>query len=237
MPVTMGIVAGGQALLGLGQAVFSGRKKQEAKLDQIANQSPMQMGNKAINDYYEQQMARANANPYQSASYLNSMNNIQNTAASGLNALQGRGAVVGGIGRIGAMSNQAAGNALGQAINQSNQANSAYGHAVGMKSADDRAVWQNNVLDPYQRKLQLQQMKAKAANDRFNNGLNMIGSAASNYAGYQAAATGRYQGYNINPPRAYVGSVRSTPTTLNNYANYDRIMGNGYSDLGDYTNR
>lgn len=207
--VVAGIAAGGQALLGAGQMIFSGKNKAQRALESQANQSPMMMGNKGIADYYEQQKARANANPYASASYLNSVNNINLSNASGLAALQGRGAAIGGVGRLNAMSNQAQGNAVAQAENMSNAAQSRYGQATGMKAADDKAVWQNNVLDPYQRKLQLAQMKAKAANDTFNNGVSMIGSAAGNISGVAAAKAGgiykpRVGGTGgIKPPTTY----------------------------------
>lgn len=188
--VVAGIAAGTQALVGIGQMAFSGKKKANAALDAQANNSPMMMGNKGIADYYQQQKARANANPYQSASYLNSMKNVDMSTASGLAALQNSGASIGGVARLVAMKNQASGNAVGQAENQANAAQAHYGQAVGMKASDDRAVWNNNVLDPYTRKLQLAQMKAKAANDTFNNGVNMIGSAAGNVASVGVAKGG-----------------------------------------------
>lgn len=175
--VAIGIGAG--VALGGVQMATSGKGKAQRALEAQANNSPMMTGNKGISDYYEQQKARANANPYASASYLNSINNINLSTASGLAALQGRGAAIGGVGRLGAMSNQAKGNAISQAENQSNAAQARYGQAAGMAAADQKAVWNNNVLDPYQRKLQLAQMKAKAANDQFNNGMSMIGNSVS----------------------------------------------------------
>ena len=89
-----------------------------------------------------------------------------------------------------------------------------------------KAVWQNNVLDPYTRKLQLQQMKTKAANDTFNNGLNMIGSAAANYSAYQSAAA---VGSGYNPSRQRVGG-----STVNNpgYGDYLPDGGN-FNPNGD----
>lgn len=190
--VMTGIAAGAQTALGIGQMVFSGKNKANKALDAQVNNNPMMMGNKGIADYYEQQKSRANANQYQSASYLNSMKNVDLSTASGLAALQDRGSSIGGVARLVAMKNQASGNAIGQAENLSNAAQGRYGQAVGMKASDDRAVWNNNVLDPYTRKLQLAQMKAKAANDTFNNGISMIGNAAGNITSVGAAKAGGY---------------------------------------------
>jgi len=214
----MAISAGVQGLVGLGQAVFSGRKKQERRLDEMAANSPMRLGNKAVNDYYVQQKARAMANPYQTASYINSMNNINSNAATALNSLQSRRSAIAGVGRINAMSNQSSANAVEQAVNQSNRANADYGQSVRMKYSDDDAVFNNNVLDPYQRKLQLQQMKAKAANDRFENGLKMVGDAASNAAAYAVAAEGGNSGSpsSSSQSKPYARTMEQTISTPRN---------------------
>jgi hypothetical protein len=53
-PITIGLVSSGvQALSGLGQTLFSGRKKRERELEEYAKQSPLAKESKSVNDYYQ----------------------------------------------------------------------------------------------------------------------------------------------------------------------------------------
>ena len=60
-----------------------------------------------------------------------------------------------------------------------------------MKSADNQRAFDINTMTPFNRKLQLEQMKGAAAGEQFNAGLTMIGQGAS-AAGTVAAA--KYKG-------------------------------------------
>ena len=183
MPVTLGLVAaGGQALLGLGQTLFSGRGKAEKEFEAQARNSPLAQESKSLNDYYQQARGRYDQNPYQSQQYQIGAGNIQRSTAQGINALQSRGAAIGGIGRLAGIQQNQLGNLGASAEAQRNAAFSQYGQAAQMKTAQDKYLFDVNQATPYNRMLQVKQMKSQAANERANAGMQMVGSALGNAA-------------------------------------------------------
>lgn len=222
MPVTLGLVAaGGQALLGLGQTLFSGRGKAEKEFEAQARNSPLAQESKSLNDYYQQARGRYDQNPYQSQQYQIGAGNIQRSTAQGINALQSRGAAIGGIGRLAGIQQNQLGNLGASAEAQRNAAFSQYGQAAQMKTAQDKYLFDVNQATPYNRMLQVKQMKSQAANERANAGMQMVGSALGSAA-------------NIGMASAYANPKVSTKADLSipQYtapqptiaANYQRIF-------------
>ena len=169
-----------QGVGGLFQSIFSGRKKAQREMEGLLDKSPTYNPNKGIMDYYQESLNRYNENPMQSAMYQNQMRNAQRVTAQGLGALQDRRSALAGVGRLAAIQNDASQNALAQAESRRDARFGQLGQATQMKAGEDRRAFDINVLSPYQRRLQMAQMKAGAANARFDAGLqNMFGGAAN----------------------------------------------------------
>lgn len=195
MPVTIGLVAAGtQALTGLGQTLFSGKKKRQRELEEYAKQSPMYTGNKQISDYYQQALNRYQESPYQSQQYMVGAKNAQRATATGISALQSRGGAIGGISRMAGIQNDALQNLGAQAEAQRNQRFGQLGGATQMKSADEMKKFDINQMTPYNRQLQLKQMKAQAAADAESAGLQTIAGGLGNAAAIGAASAGGTSG-------------------------------------------
>jgi len=188
------------AVVSTGLGVYTTIKGQEAQdkaqstLEQQAKNSPIYKPDKSINDYYQQALNRYQENPYQSQAYQVGAMNAQKATAQGINALQDRRSAIGGIGRLVAGQNMAMQNLGVQAENYKQQQFNRLGSAAQLKSADYQRQFDINQMTPYNRQLQLEQMKAQAAGERYNAGMQMIGQGLS--AGTQAAAIG----YRNAPP-------------------------------------
>lgn len=166
-----------QGLLGLGQTLFSGKRKAEKRLERL--QTPTYGGNAGITNYYNQALQRFNTNPFQTAQYQTSMNNAGRTTAFGLNALQGRGSAIGGISRLAALQNDASLRAGAIAEQNQNQRFNQLGSATGMKYQDDLKRYQQNVLAPYEKQYSLLAAKASGANKTAGAGIqNIFGGLA-----------------------------------------------------------
>ena len=191
------------AAIGTGLGVYTTIKGQEAQnkaqrtLEQQAKNSPLYKPDKSINDYYQEAMNRYQENPYQSQAYQVGAMNAQRATAQGINALQDRRSAIGGIGRLAAGQNMAMQNLGTQAENYRQQQFGRLGSAAQLKSADYQRQFDINEMTPYNRNLQLEQMKAQAAGERYNAGMQMIGQGLS--AGAQAAAIG-YRNAPVTPP-------------------------------------
>ena len=191
MPVTIGLVAAGtQAAVGLGQALFSGRKKKEADLNAFAKQSPLAQESKSLNDYYQQALNRYQENPYQSQQYQLGAMNAQRATAQGIGALQDRRSAIGGIGRLAAGQQTAMQNLGAQAEAQRNARFGQLGQATQAKTAQERYLFDINQMTPYNRQLQLKQYAAQAANAREAAGLQALGSGLGNAAAVEMANIG-----------------------------------------------
>ena len=182
VPLIVGIAAGAQALGGLGQAIFSGRKKRESELNDFAKQSPLYTPNKSINDYYQQALNRYSENPYQSQQYQIGAKNIQRATAQGLGAMQDRRGGIGGVSRLAEAQMSGMQNLGANAEAQRNARFGQYGQASQAKASEDYRAFDINQMTPYNRQLQLKQMAAQAANSRFNAGLQTFSSGLGNLA-------------------------------------------------------
>jgi hypothetical protein len=207
-----------QAGLGVLQSATSGAKARERELDAYAKQSPLYKGSKSIDDYYQEAMNRYRENPYQSQQYQMGAMQARRATVQGLGALQDRRSAIGGASRLQAGQNYAMQNLVAQAEAQRNARFGQLGGATQMKTGEDYRKFDINQMTPYNRMLQLKQLQAQAANDRYNAGLQMIGSAASN-----AALGAMYGGFDKAP------KVNKTPNALSESAN---IIGSPFGKYG-----
>lgn len=174
------IMSGVQALGGLGQMIFSGRKKAERELNAL--QVPTAQGSRSISNFYNEALGRYNVSPTDSAMYRRQQQNINRGLATGLNSLRGRGSALAGAGRLFGGASDAYLNAEVAAENERNRRFSQLGQAAGMQTEDERRLFEINQMMPFQRKDRLAQMKLAAANARFDAGMSNLAGAAGNAA-------------------------------------------------------
>jgi hypothetical protein len=183
-------IAGGAALagVGMGAAQMASANKQQkraqAALERQAANSPLRKESKSLNDYYQQALNRYKESPYQSAAYQQAMQNARRTTASGLSALQDRRSAIGGISRLSGLESGASQRAVAQGEQMQAQRFSELGRATQMKKANEDELFDINEMTPYQRKLQLEQMKGAAAGERYNAGMQMVGQTLGNALSY-----------------------------------------------------
>jgi hypothetical protein len=174
----------GQGLLGAYNAYSSGQQANDyqSRMEEMARNSPLYQGSKPINEYYQQALNRYNENPYQSQQYQLGAMNARQATAQGINALNDRRSAIGGISRLEASQNYSMQNLGNQVEGARNARFSQLGGATQMKNADLMQQFDINKMTPYNRMLQLQQLKTQAANDRYNAGLSMLAQGVSNAA-------------------------------------------------------
>jgi len=226
-PLTLSLISSGiQAGIGALQTATSGAKARERELEAYAKQSPLYKGSKSIDDYYQEALNRYKENAYQSQQYQLGAMNARRAAAQGLGALQDRRSAIGGISRLEAGQNAAMQNLGVQAEAQRNQRFGQLAGATQMKTGEEYKKFDINQMTPYNRQLGLKQLKAQAANERYNAGLQMIGGAASNaamgalYGGFDKApkALAETSNINLNP---YSQMVNPTSQFGTNFINYN----------------
>jgi hypothetical protein len=178
-------IAGASALAGAGlgaASMISGNKQQrraQEALERQAQNSPLYKPDKSIDAYYQEAMNRYRENPYQSQQYQVGQRNIQRATAQGVSALQDRRSAIGGIGRLQANQMGAMQNLGAQAEASRQQRLGQFGQATQLKSSDYQRQFDINEMTPYNRQLQLEQMKAQAAGERYNTGMQMLGQGVS----------------------------------------------------------
>ena len=183
----------GTAVVGVGlgatQMITSNKQQKRAQrsLEEQAKNSPLYKPDKSIDTYYQEAMNRYKENPYQSQQYQAGAQNIQRATAQGISGLQDRRSAIGGIGRLQANQMGAMQNLGAQAEASRQQRLGQFGQATQLKSGDYQRQFDINQMTPYNRKLQLEQMKAAAAGERYNAGMQMVGQGLSS-AGTIAAA-------------------------------------------------
>jgi hypothetical protein len=197
-----------QAGLGALQASTSGAKARERELEAYAKQSPLYKGSKSVDDYYQEAMNRYRENPYQSQQYQMGAMEARRATAQALGAMQNR-RVLGDISRLAEREKSNLQMLGAQAEAQRNARFGQLGGATQMKTGEDYRKFDINQMTPYNRMLQLKQLKAQAANDRYNAGLQMIGGAASN-----AALGAMYGGFDKTPKV----SAETSSANLNPYS-------------------
>jgi hypothetical protein len=160
------------------------QKRAQAELERQAQNSPLRKESKSLNDYYQQALNRFKESPYQSAAYQQAMQNARRTTASGLSASQDRRSAIGVISRLSELERGASQGAVAQGEQMQAQRFSELGRATQMKKANEDELFDINEMTPYQRKLQLEQMKGAAAGERYNAGMQMVGQGLSNALSY-----------------------------------------------------
>jgi hypothetical protein len=174
--------------LGIGAASLAQGKKAQNKaqeeLERQAKNSPIYKPSKEINQYYQEALNRYKQSPLQSQEYLLGKSNIEGAAASGLAALQDRRAGIGGVSRLAANRMNALRNLSAQAESRKMQDLSRVGQAAQMQAGQAAQEFDINKMTPYNRQLQLEQLKAQAGGEQYNAGMQMIGSGLSNAAAY-----------------------------------------------------
>lgn len=186
-----GVGAGiAQSVLGGIQAISDYKQSQAAQkeLENQAKASPLYQGSKSVNDYYQQALNRYAQNPYQSQQYLQGQKNILRSSANALGQAQTRRAGIGAAERIGLGESTALGNLGAQVEQGQNQRFGQLGQAAQAKAAEDYKMFDINKMTPYNRLLQLKQMKAQAANQRFRSSLSNLTGGLSNIASIGASS-------------------------------------------------
>lgn len=179
----LGALALGQGILGLYQSATSGAGEATSDFENFAKtQNPLAQRSKSLDDYYQQALSRYNENPYQSQQYQLGAMNARRATASALENLQARHAALPGAEKLAAIENSSLQNLGGQAENRRDARFGAYGQAAQLQNQQDKYIFNINKELPFERQLQIKQLKAQAANDRYNAGINMIGNAFGNYA-------------------------------------------------------
>lgn len=173
------------AAVGLGQAIVGGikAKKYQKQLEKLP--TPSYGGSESIMDYYNKALSRYNTSPYQSEQYKYAVDNAKQSTAASIGAMQDRRSALGSIGQITAAQNDATTRAGISAENQRQQNFGALGAATNMKAGDERMQFQQNKIAPFEKKYNLLSMRAGAANQTANAGLNNIFSAAGAYDDYK----------------------------------------------------
>ena len=188
----------GTAVVGVGlgatQMITSNKQQKRAQrsLEEQAKNSPLYKPDKSIDTYYQEAMNRYKENPYQSQQYQAGAQNIQRATAQGISGLQDRRSAIGGIGRLQANQMGAMQNLGAQAEASRQQRLGQFGQATQLKSGDYQRQFDINKMTPYNRQLQLEQMKAQAAGERYNAGMQMVGQGLSSIG--SLAGAGAFKG-------------------------------------------
>jgi hypothetical protein len=174
----------GQGLYGAYNAYKAGQEANDyqAKMERMARQSPLKQESPEIANYYQQALNRYNENAFTSPYYLESMKQANRASANAIGSMQSRGAAIGTIGKINQGLMDASNRGIAGALQNKNAQFSQLGSASQMKKNERDQMFDINQMTPYNRVLQLQQLKTQAANDRYNAGLSTAAQGISNYA-------------------------------------------------------
>ena len=184
------------AILGVGQALFGGisaasaaadARKEQRRLEKQAAASPLQKASPELAQYYKQAESRYKENPFTTPYYLETVKQGERAAANALGAMQTRGAALGSVGRINQILADTKNRGIAGAVQNKNAQFSQYGQAAQAIGAEQNRLFNVNQQAPYERMLQLQQLKTQAANDRYSAGMSTIAQGLGNLAQYGIA--------------------------------------------------
>lgn len=184
------------AALGLGQTILGGisslfggnsARDEQRKLERIAARSPQKKASPELGDYYQQATNRYNENPFTTPYYLETVKQADRAAANALGAMQTRGAAIGSIGKINQILADTKGRGIAGAMQNKNAQFSQLGQAAQAKAREESDLFNVNQQAPYERMLQLQQMKSAAANERYNASLGTAMQGLGNLSQYYTA--------------------------------------------------
>jgi len=220
-------IAGASALAGVGMGAAQmsqankAQKRAQENLDKQAANSPLYRPSKEIQDYYQEAKRKYAQNPFTTPAYLEGLKQSERSAVQALGALQTRGAAIGGASRINRILEDAKNRNVANAIQAKNSEFSNLGQAAQMQNRENQQEFDINKMTPYNRQLQLEQMKAQAAGERYNAGMQTLGAGLSNAASYGVASA--YA--NPNTPK-----VKPQNQALPNLTN--TIPGSNYGNFG-----
>jgi hypothetical protein len=206
-----------QGVAGLFQSATSGAGAAERNLEKFAKQNPLAKRSKSLDDYYQRSLNEVNQNPYQTSQYLISKQEADRRLAAGIGAMQGRGGALNAISKLDLMRTDSQNQAIRNAEAFRGQNLNRLGQATQMQIGQDRYLYDVNKATPFNTMLGIKQLKSAAANERYNSGINMIGSAAGNYAMGQM-----YAGANAVKPTSAIGP--SSQDTFNSWMGDKSLM-------------
>jgi len=175
----LAVGAGVGAATGLGQIIFSGKKKKEKALEAQAANAPKYGGDQGISEYYQQSKEKANTAAQQSALFKQGQQLQQRNLASGL---AGSNIAKGGQGLVSNLvqgANDASMRNLVGAEAQKERRFGQLGQATQMKSADEMRKFQINQQQPWETKYNLLAAKAAKAAEQQQAGFANISGAAT----------------------------------------------------------
>jgi hypothetical protein len=184
------------AILGVGQALFGGisaanaaadARREQRILEKRAATSPLQKESPELAQFYKQAESRYQENPFTTPYYLETVKQGDRAAANALGAMQTRGAALGSVGRINQILADTKNRGIAGAVQNKNAQFSQYGQAAQARAAEQNRLFNVNQQAPYERMLQLQQMKTQAANERTNAYQSMAVQGLSNAGQYLIA--------------------------------------------------
>jgi hypothetical protein len=184
------------AILGIGQALFGGisaanaaaaARKEQARLERQAASSPLEKASPELAQFYKQAQSRYQENPFTTPYYMESAKQADRAAANALGAMQTRGAALGSVGRINQVLADTKNRGIAGAVQNKNAQFSQYGQAAQAKAGESARLFNVNQQAPYERMLQLQQLKTQAANDRYSAGMSTLAQGLSSAGQYLTA--------------------------------------------------
>jgi len=181
----------GQTALGIGQALFSGKKRAQRDLEQAAQNAPQYTGGQGVMDYYQQALNRANVPVGQSAMYGLMQKQADRGLGTGLSALQGSRNALAGVGGLVAGQEDASQRAAVAGQQQQNQAFQQLGGAAEAANQVQNQKYQYNQLNPYQTNLNLKAMKAASAAQSQQAGIQNIFGGLGNTAAVASSMGGK----------------------------------------------
>jgi hypothetical protein len=184
------------AILGIGQALFGGisaanaaaaARRQQAALERIAAASPLQKESPELAQFYKQSESRYKENPFTTPYYLETVKQGDRAAANALGAMQTRGAALGSVAKINQILADTKNRGIAGAVQNKNAQFSQYGQAAQARAAEQNRLFNVNQQAPYERMLQLQQLKSQAANERYSAGMSTLAQGLSSAGQYYTA--------------------------------------------------
>lgn len=172
MPIGLGSII--QGAVGLGQVLFSGKRKAEKKLENFTDSYKQNAG---ITDLYNKALSRYETNPYTSSLYKQQSQNINRNLSTGLNSLNSRRSANAGISSLVQGANDSGLKAAAGAEQAQAQALSQLSQATQIKAAED--------FKPFEMKYNLLAQKASGANKTAAAGMQNIFGGISTYQNEQ----------------------------------------------------
>lgn len=202
-----------QAVIGGAQSSAGNRRAREAQAKMEQMQKLNYQQSQSINDYYREALRRYAVSPYQTASYKNDIQNIDQNVNMGLSSLQDRRAGVSGVNKLLSLSNDAKLKAGVNAENSQNQKFNQLGGAAGMQAQENRMAYNENVKYPFEQMYNLLGSKAAGGNQIMNAGLQNIFQGLSN-----ASMFGK-EDYKIGGNKASGSAYGNIPSSYSTYLN------------------